>query len=267
MRKALELIGAPVTDAATGLFVYGEQRLSRVGELVGLFGRICARIPLFARNPALTFHQMILIGISSLPLVMVTSFFVGAVSAVSAAYQFRGFIPLDYLGTAVCKSVLLETGPVMTALVLAGRVSSAIAAELGTMKEKEELDAMAVLDLDHLRYLAVPRFLAGVLMFPVLTIIANCLALVGGWMISVATLKLTSATYVFGLRFLFDPFDLYIGLFKAMVFGGVVVLMGYHNGLGAGAGARGVGQASMKAVVSSCVLILFFDFLIVYLAF
>lgn len=242
-------------------------RIARVGEVFILLARILRRGHLVFLNPALTFDQMIRIGVSSLPLVIVISFFIGAVSAVQAQYQFRGFVPANYLGTAVCKLVIIESGPVLTALVLAGRVGSAIAAEIGTMKEKEELDAMTVLNLDPLRYLAVPRLLAGILVFPLLVIISDFLSIIGGWIITTLVLKITTATYVFGLRFLFQPYDVFTSMIKAMVFGGIVVLMGYHHGISAGAGAKGVGQASMRSVVSSCMLILIVDFLIVYIAY
>jgi phospholipid/cholesterol/gamma-HCH transport system permease protein len=242
-------------------------RVARVGEVFILLGRILRRAHLVFLNPSLTVDQIIRIGTSSLPLVIVISFFIGAVSAIQAQYQFRGFVPASYLGTAVCKLVIIESGPVLTALVLAGRVGSAIAAEIGTMKEKEELDAMTVLDLDPLRYLAMPRLLAGILVFPLLVIVSDFLSIIGGWIITTLVLKVTTATYVFGLRFLFQPYDILTSMIKAMVFGCIVVLMGYHHGLSAGAGAKGVGQASMKSVVSSCMLILIVDFLIVYVAY
>jgi phospholipid/cholesterol/gamma-HCH transport system permease protein len=242
-------------------------KAARVGEVALLTGRIALRAPLFFRNPSLTFQQLIRIGISSLPLIIVISVFIGAVTAIQADYQFRGFVPATYLGTAVCKFVIIESGPVLTALVLAGRVGSAIAAEIGTMKEKEELDAMTVLDLDPLRYLALPRLLSGLLAFPLLTIISDFLAIIGGWMVTSLILNVTTATYVHGLRFLFSGYDIWVGLVKSMVFGGIVVLMGYYHGTGAGAGAKGVGQASMRSVVSSSVLILVMDFVIVYIAY
>lgn len=243
------------------------RRIARVGEVFILLGRVLRRAHLVFLNPGLTVDQIIRIGTSSLPLVIVISFFIGAVSAIQAQYQFRGFVPANYLGTAVCKLVIIESGPVLTALVLAGRVGSAIAAEIGTMKEKEELDAMTVLDLDPLRYLAMPRLLAGILVFPLLVIVSDFLSIIGGWIITTLVLKVTTATYVFGLRFLFQPYDVLTSMIKAMVFGCIVVLMGYHHGLSAGAGAKGVGQASMKSVVSSCMLILIVDFLIVYIAY
>ena len=242
-------------------------KAGQVGEICLLTGRIAKRTPMVVLNPSLTFQQLIRVGITSLPLIIVISVFIGAVTAIQADYQFRGFVPATYLGTAVCKFVIIESGPVLTALVLAGRVGSAIAAEIGTMKEKEELDAMTVLNLDPLRYLALPRLLSGVIAFPLLTIISDFLAICGGWLVTNLILKVTTATYVFGLRFLFSGYDIWIGLVKAMVFGGIVVIMGYYHGIGAGAGAKGVGQASMRSVVSSCVLILVMDFVIVYIAY
>lgn len=244
-----------------------EEQIAKIGEVIILLLRILRRGHWFFANPSLTVEQFIRIGVASLPLVMVISFFIGAVSAVQAEYQFRGFVPANYLGTAVCKLVVIESGPVLTALVLAGRVGSAIAAQIGTMKEKEELDAMTVLDLDPLRYLALPRLLSGITAFPLLVIISDCLSIFGGWIITNLVLNVTTATYVFGLRFLFQPYDVLISMVKAMVFGGIVVLMGYYHGLTAGSGAKGVGQASMKSVVSSCMLILIVDFLIVYIAY
>lgn len=242
-------------------------KAEQVGAVCILAGRIAKRAPMVFLNPALTLQQLIRIGTSSLPLIIVISVFIGAVTAIQADYQFRGFVPATYLGTAVCKFVIIESGPVLTALVLAGRVGSAIAAEIGTMKEKEELDAMTVLDLDPLRYLALPRLLAGLAAFPLLTVVSDFLAIIGGWLVTNLILKVTTSTYVFGLRFLFSGYDIWIGLIKAMVFGGIVVVMGYYHGVGAGSGAKGVGQASMRSVVSSCVLILMMDFVIVYLAY
>ncbi|MDB5050136.1 MAG: hypothetical protein JWO30_3207 [Fibrobacteres bacterium] len=263
----LDSLGGQFLRLAAILWDSLSTKIAKVGEVVLLFFRILKRAPWFFVNPSLTLEQFIRIGVSSLPLVMVISFFIGAVSAVQAAYQFRGFVPSNYLGTAVCKLVVIESGPVLTALVLAGRVGSAIAAQIGTMKEKEELDAMTVLDLDPLRYLALPRLISGLLAFPLLVIISDCLSIIGGWIITTLVLKVTTATYVFGLRFLFQPYDVVISMVKAMVFGGIVVLMGYYHGLSAGPGAKGVGQASMKSVVSSCMLILIVDFLIVYIAY
>ena len=255
-RQGVEKSAMAVTD-----------KLEKLGMLCRLFAQIFYRLPYFFQNPSFTINQMVRIGVTSLPLIVVISFFVGAVTAISANYQFRGFVPASYLGTAVCKSVIIETGPVLTALVLAGRIGSAIAAEIGTMKEKEELDAMIVLNLDPLRFLAMPRFLSALIVFPALVMISDFLAIVGGWLIAVLTLNITTSTYIFGLRFLFSSYDIWISLTKAMCFGIIVSIMGYFQGLEAAAGAKGVGQATMKSVVYSCVFILIIDFFIVYIAY
>jgi phospholipid/cholesterol/gamma-HCH transport system permease protein len=241
--------------------------LEQLGEITELSFQLIRRLPLAFKSPALLAEQMMSMGVSSLPLVLVISVFIGAVTSIQAHYQFRNLVPDTYLGTAVCKFVIIESGPVLTALVLAGRIGSAIAAEVGSMAGKEELDAMTILDLDPLRYLALPRILSGILVFPMLVLIADLLALFGGWAIARWNLGLTTATYIHGARFLFDPYDLWIGLIKSVSFGLVVSFMGYYYGSRAEAGARGVGQATMRSVVTSCVLILVLDFFIVYVAY
>jgi phospholipid/cholesterol/gamma-HCH transport system permease protein len=263
----LDFLGGQILKGLSALLNGIGYKLAQVGEILRLVAQIVARFPYVFKNADLTVQQMIRIGTSSLPLIIVISFFIGAVTAIQAAYQFRGFVPSTYIGTAVCKLVLIESGPVLTALVLAGRIGSAIAAEIGTMKEKEELDAMTVLNLDPLRYLAMPRLLSALMVFPLLVVIADFLSVIGGWIIANSVLQITTATYIFGLRFLFSGYDIFVSIVKAMAFGAIVAVMGYYHGLAAGAGARGVGQASMKSVVSSCVLILVVDFFIVYIAY
>lgn len=236
-------------------------------DVMFLFLRTLKRFPLVFKNKDLTLKQMVAIGISSIPLVVVTSIFTGMVAAVQAEYQFRNFVPDKFIGTAVCKMVIIELGPVLTGLVMAGRVGSALAAEIGSMKEKEELDAMVVLDLDPLRYLAMPRLISFMTMMPCLTVISMFLAILGGLFVSVLALDITPYTYITGLKYFYSPIDLVAGIFKAFVFGIIICMMGYHHGVTAGSGARGVGVATMKVVVSACVLILVFDFLIAILFF
>jgi phospholipid/cholesterol/gamma-HCH transport system permease protein len=265
------ILGHPLGVIVLGpwvlLFKIAWDGLSSANDVVVLLFRTLWRFPLLFKNPELTLKQCIGIGISSLPLVFVTSLFSGMVAAVQAAYQFRNFVPDKFIGTAVCKMVIIELSPVLMGLVMAGRVGSALAAEIGSMKEKEELDAMSVLDLDPLRYLALPRLITFMIMMPALSLFSSFLAIVGGWLVSVLALDLTTYTYISGLKFQFVPLELYSGLVKSFVFGILIFLMGYHHGINAGAGARGVGEATMKVVVSSCVLILIFDFIITLLMF
>jgi phospholipid/cholesterol/gamma-HCH transport system permease protein len=235
-----------------------------IGRASRLWFALLQRLHHVLRDRALVTAQVIRLGISSSPLVIIISLFIGAVTAVQVRYQFHGLIPDTYIGTAVAKFVIIESAPVLTALVLAGRVGAAIAAEIAAMKEKEELQAYEVLGLDPLRYLGLPRILAGLITFPVLTVFSCVFALFGGWFLSRTSFNLTTETYVQGARFLFSSYDVFVCMLKALIFGGVVAFAGYHAGLRAAPGARGTGQAAMRAVVSACVWILVLDFVIIF---
>lgn len=239
--------------------------LADIGLAARLWLSLARRARHAARDHGLLVSQVIRTGVSSLPLVLIISLFIGAVTAVQVRYQFHGLIPDTYIGTAIAKFVIIESAPVLTALVLAGRVGAAIAAEIAAMKEKEELAAYEALGLDSMRYLGVPRVLSGIIAVPVLTVVACLCALLGGWLLSRLSFGLTTHTYVQGLRFLFSGYDVFVCLLKAVVFGGVITFAGYHAGLRAAAGARGTGQAAMRAVVSACVWILVLDFVIIFI--
>jgi phospholipid/cholesterol/gamma-HCH transport system permease protein len=219
------------------------------------------------RSIPLLFEQMRRIGVQSLPLVIITSIFTGAVTAVQAAYQLREYIPDAYISSAIYKSVVIELGPVLTALVVGGRVSASIAAELGTMRVTEQVDAMEAMAIDPVRYLAMPRILGALIMLPVLTVFADALAIGGGFVVSKASLGVTTSTFISGVRMFFFQGDVYGGLIKAFVFGGIIALMGCLAGLRAKGGAVGVGQAATRAVVASCVLILVSDYVLAILLF
>ncbi|MDB9743952.1 ABC transporter permease [Fibrobacterales bacterium] len=242
-------------------------KVLRLFDIILLFWDICIRLPKIRHNTNITMKQMVQIGVTSIPLLFVTSIFTGMVAAIQAKYQFRGFVPDKFVGTAAAKMIFIELGPVLTGLVMAGRVGSALAAEIGSMKEKEELDAMVVLDLDPLRYLAAPRMFAFMTMMPALTVFSMFLAVLGAWFVCVMGLDMTSFTFLTGIKYFFNPLDVFAGLLKAFVFGISICLMGYYNGINAGSGAKGVGRATMNVVVSSSVLILFFDFLIALILF
>ena len=238
--------------------------IESAGRSALLAGALLRRLSWAVRDRGLLVTQILHMGVSSLPLVLVISVFIGAVTAVQARYQFHGLIPDTFLGTAVTKFVIIESGPVLTALVLAGRVGASIAAEIAAMKEKEELDALTVLGLDPLRYLALPRVLAGVIAVPLLVIISCLCAILGGWLLARHGFGLTTQIYVQGARFLFSTYDVFVGLVKAVVFGGVVAFTGFHAGYRAEPGARGAGRAAMSAVVAACVWILVLDFVIIF---
>ena len=261
----LEGIGQIATDAFARVRAFIIGALMSVGDMVSTCVRVFLLFPKAFRHPGLIMKQAMELGVASMPLIFVTSLFVGMVAAVSAKYQFRNMVPLKYLGTAVTKLTLLELSPVLTALVLSGRIGSSIAAQVASMKEKEEVDAYTVLDLDPLRFLAAPRIFVGMLALPVLTTIATFLAVVGAWAVSVGGLGVTSYTFLAGTRMFFSNYDIFVCLVKATVFGLPISLLGYYHGMHAAGGAKGVGEATMKSVVSSSVMILMFDFLIAFL--
>jgi phospholipid/cholesterol/gamma-HCH transport system permease protein len=230
--------------------------LRDVGGTSIMLAGVFARLNELPRTGRQTLLQMEQIGIGSIPLVIVTSIFVGAVAAVQAAYQFQDYVPMIFLGTVVGKSVILELGPVLTALVVGGRVSASIAAELGTMKVTEQIDAMEILAIDPMRYLVMPRVVASVVMLPVLTIIADLLAILGGMVVANAAIGVDTETFTRGLRLFFYVDDVISGILKAAAFGGIIGLLGCYNGFRTYGGAQGVGRATMQAVVTSCICIL-----------
>ena len=230
--------------------------LQDVGGMSILLGRVLFKFRELPRTAEQTLIQMQQIGIGSLPLVFITSLFVGAVAAVQAAYQFQDYVPMVFLGTVVGKSVILELGPVLTALVVGGRVSASIAAELGTMQVTEQIDAMEMLAIDPVRYLVLPRFVACLVMMPVLVTFADLLAILGGMVVANITVGVSYTTFTEGLRLFFYVDDVISGLMKAVTFGGIIALMGCFNGFRTHGGAQGVGRSTMHAVVSSCILIL-----------
>lgn len=233
-----------------------------VGQLVMLVFEMVGRLPRLVRRPRLLIDQMDSIGLRSLPLVIFASLFTGAVSAAQAGYQMQDYAPLSLIGAAVGKAVILELGPVLTALVVAGRVSTSIAAELGTMRVTEQIDALETMAIDPVWYLAAPRFFAGLFMMPVLVIASSIVAIFGGYVVSHFMIDLSTATYFNGVQMLFEVYDVVINQTKALIFGGIVTLSGIFFGYRAGGGAEGVGQATINAVVTAAVLILVFDYII-----
>lgn len=244
--------------------------VGQVGSVAILLGQILSRLPNLFQSFHLTVEQMWAMGVSSLPLISLTSLFTGAVAAWQTHYQIvSGFsaIPLSYVGYAVGKMMLIELGPVLTALVVAGRVGSSIAAELGTMRVTEQIDALESLAIDPIRYLALPRLVAGLIMLPVLAIFADFMGILGGYLISLAFLGIGSHDFVDGLRLFFYVRDVLVGLLKALVFGGIIALMGCYWGFLTEGGAAGVGKSAIKAFVSSAVLILMSNYTVAALMF
>lgn len=203
--------------------------------------------------------QMRRLGVDSLPIGIFIAVFTGVVLALLASYSFTGAVPLYFVGTLVEKTVIMELAPVLTGLALAGRVGANIAAEVGTMRVTEQIDALETLAYDPYAYLVVPRVLAGVVMFPIVVGAAMLTGVASGWLASVGLLDLTSPDFVKGLRLFFSPFDVRYGLVKSASFGLAVTFIGCQRGLNTRGGAEGVGRAATSAVVYSAVMILVLD--------
>lgn len=208
--------------------------------------------------PLLLMHMRRL-GVDSLPIALFLAAFTGIVLALQASYTFTGAIPLYFVGTLVGKTMILELGPVLTGLALAGRVGANIAAQLGTMRVSEQIDALETLAYNPIAYLVVPRVLAGILMFPVIVIFANAVGIVAGLITAVNLLDMSTQEFVRGLRLFYQPFDLTYSLIKTTSFGLLITTVGCFQGFTTQGGAEGVGVATTRAVVISSMLILVFD--------
>jgi len=207
----------------------------------------------------LLIQQMARLGVDSLPIALFIAAFTGIVLALQASYTFTGAVPLYFVGVLVGKTMILELGPVLTGLALAGRVGANIAAEIGTMRVTEQIDALETLAYDPFAYLVVPRVLAGVLMFPIVVAFADALGVVAGWITAINLLDMSTQEFVRGLRIFFDTFDVQFSLIKAASFGLAVTSIGSFFGFATMGGAAAVGRATTQAVVVSAMMILVLD--------
>jgi len=203
--------------------------------------------------------QMNKIGVTSFPLVCMTSLFTGMVLALQSAYQLRYFQAVPVTADLVGLSLTRELGPVLTAMVVAGRVGAGITAELGTMKVTEQIDALSSLGVDPIRYLVVPRFLASFVMLFILAVYADFIGIFGGYVVGVLKLDIASHLYIKRTIEAMVFKDIYTGLIKAFFFGVIISTVGCYHGLNAGGGAEGVGHATTMSVVTSLILIIAFD--------
>ncbi len=208
-------------------------------------------------RPALL--QMRRVGGDSLPVALYIAAFTGVVLALQASYTFTGTVPLYFVGTLVGKSMMLELGPMLVGLALAGRVGASMAAELGTMRVTEQVDALETLAYDPQSFLVLPRVVAGTAMFPVVVALAIVIGILTGWLTSLVLLNLTTPEFVKGLKLFYVFKDSWFGLFKSATFGFTITVVGCMVGLATRGGAEGVGRSTTQAVVYSAVLILVLD--------
>ena len=212
-----------------------------------------------------TIEQAVSIGYGSLFIVLVIAGFAGGVTALQAGYQFTGNLPLYIAGGVIAESVVLELGPVLTGLILAGRIGARFAAELGTMRVTEQIDALESLGRSPFSHLLLPRCLAGLIVIPTLVMVANATGFIVGWIAAKNSLGITNADFIFGARYFFRSFDLWYSAIKALFFAAAVTVIPCYIGYNTQQGAEGVGRSTTEAVVAASVTILMFDMLLAQL--
>ena len=206
-----------------------------------------------------TIEQTMSLGYGSLFIVLLVAGFAGAVTSLQTGYQFTGQVPIYIAGSVIVESMILELGPVLTGLILAGRIGARYAAELGSMRVTEQIDALESLGRSPVTHLLLPRILAGVIAIPVLVLIANTFGITVGYFTARSSLGMSYADFEFGARYLFKPLDLWYSLIKSYAFAGAVTIIPCYVGFNTQQGAEGVGRATTQAVVAASVTILLLD--------
>lgn len=236
--------------------------LAKIGDMAIFAGRAvkhCVIPPFYFK---ITLRQFLQIGYYSLPVVGLTAIFSGAVLALQSYSGFSRFNAESTIATVVVLSITRELGPVLTGLMVAGRVGASIAAEIGTMRVTEQIDALKTLSTNPFKYLVAPRVIAGIISLPLLVLIADIIGVLGGYLVSVHSLGFSPGPYINSTIKFLEPIDVISGLTKAGFFGFIVTVMGCYFGYNSGRGAEGVGVATTNAVVTASVIILLANYLI-----
>ncbi len=252
--------------------------LALVGRIVLAFMSTIGRVTLFAGNAMVAGFSgrwywrqigraMVEVGYLSLPVIGLTAIFTGAVLALQSYSGFSRFSAESSIPIVVVLSITRELGPVLAGLMVAGRIGASYAAEIGTMRVTEQVDALTTLSTDPFKYLIFPRLLAGLLMLPVLVFIADVIGVYGGYLVSIHELGFNPATYIKNTWDFLETKDVVSGLVKASAFGFIVTLMGCYHGYNSKGGAQGVGAATTQAVVSASILILLSNYILTSLFF
>ena len=240
-----------------------ERRTSSVAEHAGQLGLLawhigvaCLRLRVLSRD---ILRQLNIIGVQSIPIVLIAAALIGVVTSQQGGYQMQSQIPLYVMGSVVVESVILEMGPVLTAIVMIGRVGARITAELGTMKVSEQIDALQSVGRDPVEILAAPRVLAMIISMPLLVSLANLVGITTGMLSAQVTLELGRETFFYGARLFWHSYDMFYSLMKALVFGAAIPLIAVHMGLRTTGGAEGVGRTTTNSVVFMTLTILVLD--------
>ncbi|HPE20430.1 MAG TPA: ABC transporter permease [Candidatus Mcinerneyibacteriales bacterium] len=213
------------------------------------------------------FKDLYEISVRSLPIIILVSAFMGIIMSYQLIYELRTFGAEMYVGGIVAVAVCRELGPVFAAMILAGRLSSGIAAEVGTMRISEQIDALEVMSVNPLNYLVAPRLLAALVMIPMLTVFADAIAIAGSYLVAGKILHIHILKYIDNIRFYLDSLDILSGLIKSMAFSQIIVVVGSYFGYFTQGGAEGVGKATTNAVVVASILILVADYFLTALFF
>lgn len=236
--------------------------INSVGDMAIFFLKILGWMFTKPPSSAVIWPTLYRIGVLSIPVVVVTGGFIGMVLAVQSYDQLRVMHLETRIGSVINLSLVKELGPVLAAVMLAGRVGSAMAAELGTMRVTEQVDALTALGANPIHYLVLPRFLACVLLIPLLTLTADAVGILSGWGFCVFALDINSYHYWYHSYAFVGLYDVFSGLAKSIFFGGAIAVVACHRGFHSQGGAEGVGRAATESFVLSFILILFLDFLI-----
>lgn len=246
--------------------------LSKIGEIgiflcqgiLGMFTYIFNKNKLMRRNFVEQFYSF---GVKSFPLVFIVSVFTGMVLIIQLVPEFKKFGAQSFTGGAIALAITRELGPTLTAIIIAGRIGSAITAELGSMKVTEQISALEVMALNSVTYLVSPRIFAGIIMLPMLTIMADFLGIFGGYIIGVYKMELVSGVYFTNIQVLVKLRDIFGGLIKSFFFGLIISSVGSYKGINVKGGAEDVGKATTSSVVTSIMLILISNFFLSYIIF
>jgi phospholipid/cholesterol/gamma-HCH transport system permease protein len=251
-------------DIAGGFYARGELAISGLGYNVLLLIQTIANLRYLPKRMKDLVHQVELSAFGGFPVALIVGVFTGMVLALQAGIELARFGQEENIGALVAASMCREMGPVMTGYILAGLIGSTMAAELGTMKVSEEIDALEVMSINPVNYLVMPRVVAMALVCPLLTIYTNLIGILGGALVGNLILNVNFNLYFRYAQETLDLKDIYSGLFKSFIFGITIALVGCAQGLRAQNGAAGVGRATMRAVVISFIAILIFDYILTW---
>ena len=236
-----------------------------IGRLALFLFRLVQGLPYIFKKSGLLLREIYNLGLLSLPIVAFTAIFLGLVVALQTSYQMERWLPAYYIGATAVRTIMIELAPVAISLVVAGRIGSFIAAEIGTMKVTEQLDALKTLAVDPIKYVCLPKVIAGGIILPVLVVIAEGISILSAGLAAKGLLDVDFSAFTYGVRRFFYFRDLFGGLLKTVFFGLAITLSGTYFGMETGVGAEGVGRSTTLAVVMASAFVLIFNFFVAFL--